>query len=325
MLDPGKVGVAGRGQAVLPANVVLELVRAPAREVEGRVGHDIIGPQGGVQVVQEGVGSVLAQVRFDASDGKVHLGQLPGGGVGVLAVHRDVVDVAAVVLDELGRLYEHPAAAAAGVVDAPAEGLQHLHQGAHHTGRREELAAALALLLGKHRQAVFIGAAKDVLFAAAVDHLDVGEQVHHVPQAALVQLGTGKIFRQDVLQAGVLLLDGPHSVVDHQTDLGAVGFGGDLLPPRPLRDVEDPLGEVLVLVVFKAVTLGHQLFVLVLKAVRDVFQKNQPQDHAFIFRCVQVTPQNAGGVPNLLFKPNVGGVFLCHGVNLRLFRSQSIL
>src|SRR5699024_4232093 len=112
VLDPGKVGVAGRRHPVLPADVVLELLRAPARKVEGRIGHDVIGPQGGVEVVQEGVGGVLAQVRLDAADGKVHLGQLPGGGVGVLAVYRDVVDVTAVVLDELGRLYKHPAAAA---------------------------------------------------------------------------------------------------------------------------------------------------------------------------------------------------------------------
>ena len=325
VLDPGKVGVAGRGQAVLPANVVLELLRAPAREIEGRVGHDVIGPQGGVEVGQEGVGGILAQVRFDAADGKVHLGQLPGGGVGVLAIDRDILNIAAVVLDEFGRLDKHTARAAAGVVHPPAEGLEHLHQSPNHARRREELAAPLALLLGKHGQTVFIGAAQNILLAAAVDHLDVGEQVHYIPQAALVQLGPGKIFRQDVLQARILLLDGPHGVVDHQADFGAVGLGGDLLPPCPLRDVEYPLGKVLVLVIFEAVALSYQLLVLILKAVRDVFQKNQPQDHALVFRCVQVAAQNAGGVPDLLFKPNIGGVFLCHGVNLRLFRSQSIL
>lgn len=41
--------------------------------------------------------------------GQVHLRHLPGGGVGVLTEHGNPVDIAAVVLNEPGRLHEHAA------------------------------------------------------------------------------------------------------------------------------------------------------------------------------------------------------------------------
>ena len=312
VLNPGEVGVARRGQPVLPAHVVLELFRAPVGEVKGRVRHDEIRPQGGVLVVQEGIRRILAQIRLNAADGKVHLGQLPGGGVGILAIDRDILNIAAVVLDKLGRLDKHTARAAAGVIHPPAEGLEHLHQGPNHAGRREELAAPLALLRGKHGQTVFIGAAQNILLAAAVDHLNVGEQVHHVAQTALVQFGAGKVFGQDIFQPGVFLFDGPHGVVDHLADFRCMGLGGNLTPPRPGRDVENPFRQVLVLVILEAVADCHQLLIFFLEAVRDIFQENQSQNHVFVFRRVQVAAQNAGSIPDLFFKSDVRGIFLCH-------------
>ena len=42
-------------------------------------------------VVQEGIGVLLAEVEVDAPDGHVHGGQIPGGGIGFLAVHGDVL------------------------------------------------------------------------------------------------------------------------------------------------------------------------------------------------------------------------------------------
>lgn len=102
VLEPREVGVAGGRRAVLPADVTQEPFLPPAGEVEGRVGQDEVRLQLGVTIVEEGVGVILAQVGLDASDGEVHLGQLPGGGVGVLPENGDPVDVAAVAFDELG-------------------------------------------------------------------------------------------------------------------------------------------------------------------------------------------------------------------------------
>ena len=92
--------------------------------------------------------------------------------------------------------------------------MQYLIQGTHNTGRREEFAATLALLLGKHGQAVFVGATKNILFAAVIQHFDIGEQVYHIAQATLVQFRTGKVLGSNILQALVLFFNSTHGIVN---------------------------------------------------------------------------------------------------------------
>jgi WS/DGAT/MGAT family acyltransferase len=84
-------------------------------------------------------------IGLDAAQGQVHHRQTAGGGVALLAVNRNIAQLAAVAFHKLLALHEHAARAAAGVVDAALVGLQHLHQAAHHTARRVELSAVLAL------------------------------------------------------------------------------------------------------------------------------------------------------------------------------------
>jgi hypothetical protein len=116
VLHPGVVGVARGRRAVDPALVVLEQLAAPVAVVEGRVGQHVVGLEVGVPVVVEGV--AVRDLRVDAADGEVHLGEPPGGVVGLLAVDGDVAELAGVGLDELLALHEHAARAAARVVDA---------------------------------------------------------------------------------------------------------------------------------------------------------------------------------------------------------------
>ena len=145
VLEPGKVGVAGGRRAVLPAHVVQKFVLPPVRKVEGRVRQNEVRLELGVAVIEEGIGVVLAQVGLNAADGQVHLRHLPGGGVGVLAEYGNPVDVAAVVLHELGRLHEHAAAAAAGVYvptdfDTKEKALlRHRNTGKGHKARASEV------------------------------------------------------------------------------------------------------------------------------------------------------------------------------------------
>ena len=131
VLDPGVVGVADRRDAVLPALVFAQAVAAPVADVEGRIGEDVVGPEIGVQVAVEGVGVFRAEIGFDAANGEVHLGEPPGGGVALLTEDGDVVSLAAVGFDELLRLDEHAARAAAGVVDAALVGFEHFDQDLH--------------------------------------------------------------------------------------------------------------------------------------------------------------------------------------------------
>src|SRR5690606_30132449 len=91
VLHPGEVGVAPGWGAVLPAHVIGQGLTPPVLHVEGWVGHHEVGAQVRVLVVEEGVGVLLAEVEVDAADGHVHGRQLPGGGVGFLAVYGDVL------------------------------------------------------------------------------------------------------------------------------------------------------------------------------------------------------------------------------------------
>ena len=174
------------------------------------------------------------------------------------------------VLDKLCRLHKHTAAAAAGVVHAPLERLQYLYQGAYNAGRREEFAATLALLLGKHGQAVFVGATKNILFAAVIQHFDVGEQVYHITQATLVQFRTGEVLGQNVLQALVLFFNSAHSIVNYRANLRRVCFCSNFAPTRTSGDEENALRSVFVNVFLEAVALFDKLIVLVLETIRDI-------------------------------------------------------
>ena len=66
-------------------------------------------------IVKKGIRIIASEVRFDTTDGKIHLRHLPCSGVRVLSKHRNVVDVTAVVFNEFRTLDEHAARAAAGV------------------------------------------------------------------------------------------------------------------------------------------------------------------------------------------------------------------
>ncbi len=221
VLDPGIVGVVRWRHAVFPAHVLLEALATPIGHIEGRVGEDIVSLQILVQIVVEAVGLMGAEVGVDAADGQVHLGQLPGGGVGLLAVDGDVAQPAAVLLDELLALYKHPTGATAGVVHAALVGLDHLHQQLHHALRGVELAASLALGDGESPEEVFVDSAQRVPDSRFPGfQIDVAHQLDQLAKAGLVQGGPGVVLGQHALEAGVFPLDGGHGLVDHLADGG---------------------------------------------------------------------------------------------------------
>ena len=159
------------------------------------------------------------------------------------------------VFYKLSRLHKHTAAATARVIHTTLERLQHFHQCPYNAGRRKELAAALAFLLCKHGQAIFIGAPQNVLFAAVFNHFDVGEQVNHFTQTAFVQFRACKIFRQDVLQARIFFFDGAHCIIDYLTDFRVMCLCRNIAPTRTSRHKEDSLRCVLVTIFLKTITI----------------------------------------------------------------------
>ena len=151
-------------------------------------------------VVVEAV--AVGNLAVDATDRKVHLRQLPGGVVGLLAVDGYVgFRPAAVAVprrmgaDELYGLDEHARRAATGVVDAAVVRLQHLHQQAHDGARGVELAALLALGAGELGEEVLIDSSQDVPGAGfLIPYIYVADEVHQLAQARLVESGTCVVF-----------------------------------------------------------------------------------------------------------------------------------
>src|SRR5450759_5136183 len=249
VLHPGEVGVAHRRRPVLPAHVVAQAVAAPVAHVERRVGEDEVGLEVLVLVGVEGVGVVRSQVALEPADGEVHLGQAPGGGVALLPVDGDVALAAAVLLHKALALHEHAARAAAGVVDATLERLDHLDQQLDHAARRVELAAALALGAGEAPEEVLVDAAEQVLAAALrVAH---GDGADEVDELTGLLLGDGRaciVLARHALEARVVALDRHHGVVDELADLGLLGARLKMRPAGFTGHPENVLGEVLVAV-----------------------------------------------------------------------------
>ena len=269
-------------------------------------------------VVVEGV--AVGDLRVDAADGEVHLGQPPGGVVGLLAVDGDVAELAAVGLDELLAADEHAARAAAGVVDAALVGREHLDQHAHHARGRVELAAALALGAGEAREEVLVDAAERVLGAVGgAAEGDVADQVDELAEALLVEAGAGVVLRQHALERGVVALDGGHRVVDERADGGLRGAGLQVRPARLLRHPEDAGGAVLVGVfgVGALLLLRFELGVLGLEGVGDVLEEDQAEDDVLVLGRVHVVAQRVGRLPELGLEPTVSPPF-CAGAGLFL-------
>ena len=198
VLKPCKVRVACRRHTILPADIIFELLCTPVRQVERGIRHNIVCPHGRVLVVKECIRRILSKVGFNATNGKVHLCQLPCGRVGILSINRDIVDISTMVLYKFCRLNKHTTTAAARVIHSSLKRLQHFHQRPHNAGRCKEFASALSFLLCKHRQAVFISASQNVLFAAVFNHFDVRKQVNDFAQPTFIQFWTRKILRQNI-------------------------------------------------------------------------------------------------------------------------------
>lgn len=260
-----------------------------------------------MQIVCEGVRLVGTEVRVDAADGHVHLRHFPGVGVCLLPVNGDGPAFVAVGLDKLGALHEHAARTAGGVVHAAVlVGLEDFDQGAHDARWRVEFAALLPFDRCELRNAIFVGAAKQVLALFHVAHVDVvREDVHHVAQNLLVQIGVRVVLGEHILECLVFGFDELHRVVYHHTDFGLVGVCRDVFPAGLRRHKEHVLFHVGVTVVFESVTLFYQSLVAAIERTRNVAQKDKPDNHLAVFRGGDMPPQDASRVPNLLFESDI--------------------
>ena len=149
VLQPREVCISSRRRTILPTDIINEFIRTPAGEIEGRICHNEVCLELRVAIVKERVRIKLAEVGFNTANGKIHLRHLPCGRVGVLTKDGNLVDVAAMIFDELCGLNEHTARAAARVINTSIKRLQHLNKGTHNTRGSIELTSKFAFLFGK--------------------------------------------------------------------------------------------------------------------------------------------------------------------------------
>lgn len=262
VFDPCEVRIACGRETVLPARVFLQLFLAPVLEVEGRVRHDEVEAFVGVQVVEKRICVVFAEVRIDAADGHVHFCHFPGVGVGLLSVNAYIVAVAAVILYELDALHEHAAGAAARVIDAFAFArLEDAHDGFHDACGGVEFAALDAFVACELRDAVFVGAAEQILACLGVAHVHVAEHIDHVAEYTLVEVGGRVVLGKYAFECLVVLLDFDHRLVENLADFGGMGGFRDFGPAGVLRNKEDVFAHVFVKVFFKAFAFGDEFVV----------------------------------------------------------------
>ena len=164
---------------------------------------------------------------------------LPGGRVRILTVNRNIVDIALVVFHKLGRLHKHSARTAGRIVNPAVVRFQDLDQCFHHTGRREKFTAFFAFLFGKHGKTVFVSATQNVAGVAMIFHFNIGKKIHHIPQTALIQLRTGKVFRKDAFQPDIFLFNQNHCVINGFANLRSMSRFCDLCPASFCRNKKD--------------------------------------------------------------------------------------
>jgi len=246
-------------------HVVAQSLPSPIGHIEGRIGEDEVGLEVRKSAAMEAALVVPGDLGVNALHSKVHLRQPIGGVIDLLAIDGNVAKAAAMLGNELLRLHEHAARAAAGVLGPPLEGLAHLDQRPHHATRRQKLAAPLALVGCERREAVLIHPAEQI--AGPVELIvdaNVGEQVDELAQHHLVERRPRLALRQRALELGVgrHVLDGFHGVIDQLTDLGPFRVRLQILLARLRRHPEDVGGELLVGILDVGILVQRQLFAL---------------------------------------------------------------
>ena len=240
MLHPRKVGIASWWQTILPAHIFLKRTLSPVAEIERRIGKNVICLQRRVLVIIECVGKDIAQVRIQATDGKVHVRHLPRIRVCLLTIDTNLAQVSLVALYKLGALHKHTTASAARVINSALVRFQNLYQRADNAGRRIELATILALQGSKLLQTVFVGSAQQVFLLASIVHFYIRKEIYHITQTALVQLRTGEILRQNTLQSFVFTLNGSKCFIYYHAYFRGVGSIRPYLPGRRIRHPAAP-------------------------------------------------------------------------------------
>ena len=196
--------------------------------------------------------------------------------------------------NELNGLHEHAGGAAAGIVDAPLVGLQHLDQEPDDAARRVELTGTPSLRTRKLRKEVLVDPAKHVPRPRVLTaDLNVADQIDELAQAGFVQGRPSVILGQHALELQDIALDGGHGVVHQLADGRLFGLPFQMVPARLRRYPENVLRTVFVRVlgIGALLLLPGQAGVDLLEGVRDALRKIRPRPRA----CTRPRPWSHAG------------------------------
>ena len=150
---------------------------------------------------------------------------------------------------ETSRLHEHAAAAAARVVHAAGERLEHFDEKIHHAARRVELATILTFLrAGEHAEEILVDAAENVVspMITVRTETDGADEVNELAEHLVLEVLTAVVARQDARQCRVLTFDESHRLVNGLANSRQLGLGLQLLPAGAIRNPEDVLTRIFI-------------------------------------------------------------------------------
>ncbi len=198
-------------------------------------------------------------------------------------------------LYEVGRLDEHPAGPAGGVVDLAVVWLNDLDDELDDRGWREELAALVALGERELAEEVLVDEPEPVTLDRA---RHAAEQAQEFDKDSIREPGVGA--RQDPVEIRVRLFDGRHGVVDPLAEVRSLGQSNEAVKARLVREVEHS-ARVVVSGADLATTgaLPLELIAGGGEPKVGVAQENEPEDGGGVLRRAQprVSTQLIGGLP----------------------------
>ena len=143
-------------------------------------------------------------------------------------------------------------------------------------------------------------------------HPNICKQIDNFTQTAFVELGTREVFRKNIFQPLIFLLNRPHRIIDDRSNFGRVCMNGNSFPTGFCRNIKHILSRIFILVFLKALPFGNKLLIFSFEFVRDVFQENKSQYNGFVFRCINISAHLIRRLPYFLFKADVGCIHRCH-------------
>ena len=208
MLDPGVVSVIHRRNTIFPASILTKALATPITHVEGWISEDEIRPQVFVQVVVKTVRRLTTKVGVQSSNGQVHHGQPPGGGVRLLTVDGNITQSTTVFFYKTLTLNKHTSRTTARVKHATFIGLNHTDKQFNYTLGCVELTTTFTLSSSETTEEILIHPAQYIFGAGfIVAKADLTDDIDKFTQAVFIQRWTSIIFGKNTFEFWILFFN----------------------------------------------------------------------------------------------------------------------